>query len=69
ADPRAVTIVRIAETLQVDEAMMGALLTIGAIPGNEVDVREEAGTVVVSRPDGAVELSRAQAKQVFVRAG
>lgn len=69
ADPRVVTIVRIAETLQVDEAMMGALLTIGAIPGNEVDVREEAGTVVVSRPDGAVELSRAQAKQVFVRAG
>ena len=68
ADARVVTIVRIAETLQADEAIMGALLAIGAIPGNEVDVREEAGRVVVGRPDGAVELSRVQAKQVFVPA-
>jgi len=61
-------VVRIAETLQADEATMGALRVIGATPGNRVEVSLAAGGVRLESPEGAVELSRAQAKQVIVTA-
>ena len=62
------TVVRIAETLQADEAMMGALRGIGATPGNRVEVSLAAGGVRLEGPEGFVELSGAQAKQVIVAA-
>jgi DtxR family Mn-dependent transcriptional regulator len=61
-----VTVVRIAETLQADEAMMGALHGIGAVPGNRVRAGLVAGGFRLESADGAVELSRVQAKQVIV---
>jgi len=66
--PRPMAVVRIAETLQADEATMGALRVIGATPGNRVEVSLAAGGVRLESPEGAVELSRAQAKQVIVTA-
>ena len=62
------TVVRIAETLQADETMMGALRGIAAMPGNRVEVSLAAGGVRIESPGGSVELSRVQAKQVFVAA-
>ncbi len=67
-EPRAMTLLRIAESLQADEATMGALRGIGATPGGRVDVSIAAGGVRLESADGAVELSRAQAKQVIVAA-
>jgi DtxR family Mn-dependent transcriptional regulator len=67
-EPREMTVVRIAETLQADEATMGALRTMGATPGSRVDVSLAVGGVLLTSPEGAVELSRAQAKQVIVAA-
>ncbi len=65
---RPMTLVRIAETLQADEAMMGALRGIGATPGTRVEVSLAAGGVRLEGPEGFVELSGAQAKQVIVAA-
>ena len=68
-EPRAMTVVRIAETLQADEATMGALRGIGAMPGNRVEVSvARRRSVRLESPEGSVELSRAQAKQVIVAA-
>ena len=65
---REMTVVRIAETLQADESTMGALRGIGAMPGNRVEVSLADGGFRLESPDGSVELSRAQAKQVIVAA-
>jgi DtxR family Mn-dependent transcriptional regulator len=67
-DPRQVTLVRIAERLQADEAAMGELRAMGATPGAQVDVSLAAGGVLLTSPQGSVELSRIQAKQVIVAA-
>jgi DtxR family transcriptional regulator, Mn-dependent transcriptional regulator len=67
-EPRGMTVVRISETLQADEATMGALRGIGATPGNRVDVSLAPAGVRLESGEGAVELSRAQAKQVIVAA-
>jgi len=67
-ESREMTVVRIAETLQADEAMMGALRGIGAMPGNRVGVSLAGGGVRLESPEGSIELSRAQAKQVMVAA-
>lgn len=67
-EPRPVTLVRIAETLQADEITMGALRGIGATPGNRVDVSLAVGGVRLESPEGFLELSRAQATQVIVAA-
>ena len=66
--PRAMTVVRIAETLQADEATMGALRGIGATPGNRVEVSVAPGGVRLASQEGSVDLSHAQAKQVIVAA-
>jgi hypothetical protein len=47
---------------------MGALRSIGATPGQRVDVSLAAGIVRLESPEGSIELSRAQAKQVIVAA-
>jgi DtxR family Mn-dependent transcriptional regulator len=65
---RAMTVVRIAETLQADEATMGALRTMGAMPGSPVAVSLTAGGFRLESPQGSVELTRVQAKQVIVSA-
>jgi DtxR family transcriptional regulator, Mn-dependent transcriptional regulator len=67
-EPRGMTVLRISETLQADEATMGALRGIGATPGNRVDVSLAAAGVRLESGAGAVELSRTQAKQVIVAA-
>jgi DtxR family transcriptional regulator, Mn-dependent transcriptional regulator len=67
-DQRTVTVLRIAETLQADEATMGALHSIGATPGNEVDVSAVSNGVRLESSEGSVELSLNQAKQVIVSA-
>ena len=66
--PQEMTVVRIAETLQADETTMGALRTMGATPGNRVDVSLAAGGVHIESPEGSLDLSRAQAAQVIVAA-
>ena len=66
--PQEMTVVRIAETLQADEATMGALRGMGAMPGNRVGVSLAGGAFRLESPEGSVELSRAQAKQVIVAA-
>ena len=65
---RQMTVVRISETLQADETMMGALRGIAAMPGNPVEVSLAAGGVRIEGQGGALELSGVQAKQVFVAA-
>jgi DtxR family transcriptional regulator, iron-dependent repressor len=66
--PRGMTVVRIAESLQADEATMAALRGVGATPGNRVDVTLAPGGVLLEGPQGSVEISVAQAKQVIVAA-
>jgi DtxR family Mn-dependent transcriptional regulator len=65
---RPMTLVRIAETLQADEVVMGALRGIGATPGSRVQVCLAGGGVRLEGPQGSVELSGAQAKQIIVAA-
>ncbi len=65
-EPRTVTLVRIAERLQADEATMGELRGMGATPGAQVEVSLAGGGVLLTSPQGSVELSRVQAKQVIV---
>jgi DtxR family Mn-dependent transcriptional regulator len=65
-ESRQMTIVRIAERLQADEATMGALRGMGATPGAQVEVSLASGGVRLQSPQGSVELSRLQAKQVVV---
>jgi DtxR family Mn-dependent transcriptional regulator len=66
-EPREVTLVRIAERLQADEATMGDLRAMGATPGAHVEVALAAGGgVLLTSPQGSVELSRVQAKQIIV---
>jgi DtxR family transcriptional regulator, Mn-dependent transcriptional regulator len=65
-EAREMTVVRIAETLQADEAVLGALRGMGAIPGNRVEVSLANGGVRLESPQGSVELVRSQAKHVIV---
>ena len=67
-EPREMTLVRIAETLQADEATMGALWGIGAVPGGRIQISLGEAGVHLEGADGAVDLSRAQAMQVIVAA-
>lgn len=63
--PRTVTIVLIAEILQADEALMGALGELGAIPGRQVDVVRVGDRVRVEGDTGSVELSDTQAGRII----
>lgn len=63
---RAVSIMRIAETLQPDESTMWQLRRIGAVPGGEVSVEIVGGAVRVTSGDGSVELPTSQAAQIVV---
>ncbi|HYN55579.1 MAG TPA: metal-dependent transcriptional regulator [Motilibacterales bacterium] len=67
-EPRETTLVRIAETLQADEATMGALRGIGAMPGGRILISLADAGVHLEGAEGAVDLSRAQASQVIVAA-
>ena len=67
-EPREMTLVRIAETLQADEATMGALRGIGAVPGGRIQISLGEAGVHLQGSDGTVDLSRAQAMQVIVAA-
>ncbi len=67
-DPSTVTVVRIAETLQADEAVMGLLRRAGAVPGGAVEVQRVPDGVRISGTDGALELAPAQSVQVIVAA-
>jgi DtxR family Mn-dependent transcriptional regulator len=62
----AVTVVRIAEILQADEAMLGALHGVGAVPGGRVEVTAIDSGVRLAGHGQSVELSRAQARLVIV---
>ena len=65
-EPSTVTVVRIAETLQADEAMMGHMRRIGAVPGGTVLVERVDNLVRITGGDGSVELAPTQAVQVIV---
>ncbi len=65
-EPQPVTVVRFAETLQADEAMMAALRGVGAVPGGRVEATAIEAGVRLEGSGGSVELSRAQARQVIV---
>jgi DtxR family transcriptional regulator, Mn-dependent transcriptional regulator len=65
-EPRAVTVLLIAEILQADEATMRALREVGATPGHSVDVVREGDRVVVGGPVGRIELTAFQAGRVVV---
>lgn len=65
-EPARVTIERIAEVLQADEATMAALKGAGAVPGGQVDVVRSSGRVRVGQAPEAVVLTNAAASQVVV---
>lgn len=64
--PQPVTVVRIGETLQSDEAMMAALHRVGAIPGGQVRVTRDADQVRIGEGPDAVALLLARAVQIIV---
>jgi DtxR family transcriptional regulator, Mn-dependent transcriptional regulator len=66
-DPQPMVIARFAETLQADEATMGRLRELGALPGEQVTGSlSDDGRLLLTGPNGSVELSPAQARQVIV---
>jgi DtxR family Mn-dependent transcriptional regulator len=67
-DPSTVTVLRIAENLQADEAVMGLLRQAGAMPGGSVEVQRVGSAVRVSGAGAAFELAPAQSVQVIVGA-
>ena len=66
AEPRTVEIVLIAEILQADEAVMGQLRDIGAVPGQQVEVARVDDRVELTGPAGSVELTLVQAGRIVV---
>jgi DtxR family Mn-dependent transcriptional regulator len=66
AEPSRVRIGRIGEEAQKDEALMGALRRVGALPGREVSVRGTDGGWLVGSGGETAELDLAAAEHVFV---
>jgi len=66
AEPRTVEIVLIAEILQADEAAMGQLRDIGAVPGQQVEVARVDDRVELTAAAGSVELTLVQAGRIVV---
>lgn len=62
-----VRIVRIAEPLQADHALMTALRGIGAVPGGAVEGTAAAGGVLLSGQGSTVRLTGEQAGHLYVR--
>jgi DtxR family Mn-dependent transcriptional regulator len=61
-----VRIVRIAEPLQADHAVLTALRGIGAVPGGAAEAKAVAGSVLLSGQGSAVRLTGEQAGQLYV---
>ena len=66
AEPSRMRIGRIGEEAQKDEALMGALRRVGALPGREVSVRGSDGGWLVGSGGETAELDQAAAEHVFV---
>jgi DtxR family transcriptional regulator, Mn-dependent transcriptional regulator len=64
----AVTIVRIAEPLQAQRALMTALREMGATPGRVVEVQASVGGVLVRGRSHSTRLTDEQAGHLYVRA-
>ena len=67
-EPRMVSIVLIAEILQADEALMGALNQVGATPGQAVQVVRVGDHVSIGSADATVELSEVDSGRIVVAA-
>jgi DtxR family transcriptional regulator, iron-dependent repressor len=62
----AVSVLRIAETIQSDEDVMGRLRQLGAMPGGTVEVARTGDRLRIVGPEGDLELTPAQAVQIIV---
>lgn len=62
-----VTVARIAEPIQTDEALMSALRRVGAQPGKVVTVANGAEGVLIGSGGETAEISRESASHLFVR--
>lgn len=67
-EPQMVSVVLIAEILQADEAMMGALNQVGAVPGQAVQVVRVGDRVSVGSAEGTVELTELESGRIVVAA-
>ena len=65
-EPRVVTVLRIGETLQADESLMGQMRRVGATPGASVEVVRSGARVLLGDPDDALNLMTTQAVQIIV---
>jgi DtxR family Mn-dependent transcriptional regulator len=62
----AVSVLRIAETIQSDEEVMARLRELGATPGGTVEVARSGDRLRIVGADGDLELTPAQAVQIIV---
>lgn len=65
--PATATVVRIAEPLQAQRAVMAALREVGAMPGGTVEVQASPGGVTLRGGRSAARLDQEQATHLYVR--
>ncbi len=65
-DPVTVEVLRIGETLQSDEPLMGRLREVGATPGGRIEVVRDGARLRVGGAADGVDLTLAQAAQLVV---